>query len=146
MEYRRMDKTDGHMVLVYDLEKCLEAIKARNEDNEDTIERLQEEIKVLKSEHYKDEQLQEMKKRLEKMQKDYWRGFPLTEEEEQDIKRWQDKHNAEVHDITTDYERQKAAGCIGGQFTYEFTVTSIGILGQVRCGACGEKHCFCGIL
>lgn len=140
MEYRRMK--DGCMTTVYDLEQCLEAIRARNEDNEDTIRHLNAEIAELKSEHYKDKQLQEMKKRLEKMQKDYWRGFPITEEEEQDIKRWQDKHNAEAHDITTDYERQKAAGSIGGQFTYEFTITSIGILGYVRCGICGEKYCF----
>lgn len=145
MEYSRIDKKDGHVVLVYDLDECLQAIRARNEDNEENIERLKEEIHTLKSEHYKDEQLQKFKKKLDKMRNDYLRGFPISEQEDKLIKNWQQKHNTEVHDIKTDEERMKANGCIGGQFSYEFTITSIGVLGYVKCNICGEKYCFSDI-
>ena len=70
---------NGEYTNVYDLDKCLRAIQCRNADNERRIKNLEEENNRLKDEHYKDETIQIMKSELDKMRRDYWRGFPITE-------------------------------------------------------------------
>lgn len=127
---------------VYDLDDCLRAIKCRNKNNEDTIEYLRKENKRLKEENYKDDELQKMKQQLEKMKADYWRGFPISEDEEKAIEEWKKKHAAEKHGLKTDHDMLKAGGCIGGTWKYEFLPTSIGVSGSVTCRICGEKFEF----
>ena len=83
-----------------------------------SVESLKKENAELKSEHYKDEQLSNMKDKLNKMEKDYYRGFPISEEEEEQINEFQAKY-------------RKYYGAIGGAFTYKFTPTSIGVIGEV---------------
>ena len=125
---------NGEHTEVYDLEKCLKAIRVRNEDNENYIKRLEEENKKLKEETWKDEELSEMKAQLEKMRADCYRGFSITESEHKKIQNWKMKHEKEKHNLTT----------IGGNYTYYFTPTSIGIIGTIKC-TCGEKFTFCEI-
>ena len=84
-----------------------------------SIENLRKENAKLKSEHYKDEKLQDMLKRLKAMEKEYYRGFPISKEEETQINKFKDKYRNKYH------------GAIGGAFTYKFTPTSIGIAGEV---------------
>lgn len=56
-----------------------------------------------------------------------------------------DKHEAEAHGIVTDDQRMKLHGCIGGNYSYIFIPTSIGIIGEIQC-SCGEKFTFCELM
>ena len=86
--------------------------------------RLLEENKELKSEHYKDEELSKMKDRLDNMYKEYCQGFPITDKEEREIRKWKNRH----------FSRNST-------FTYEFIPTEIGIVGTVKC-SCGDEFVF----
>lgn len=132
---------NGEYTNVYDLDDCLRAIKCRNKNNEDTIEYLRKENKRLKEENYKDDELQKMKTQLEKMKADYWRGFPITENEKKAIEEWKKKHEEEVHGLTTDKMRLRAQGISGGRYSYHFVPTTIGTSGVIRC-SCGAEFEF----
>lgn len=140
-EYGTYDTETGEFTQVYELEKCLRAIRVRNSDNEKHIKYLEEENKKLKENNYKDEELSKMKQQLDEMQKDYWRGFPISEDEEKAIEEWKKKHDEEVHGLTTNKLRMKAEGVSGGRFHYLFLPTSIGISGKIVC-SCGAKFEF----
>lgn len=61
--------------------------------------------------------------------------FVLSEDEELTVKNWVTSHNNDKHKGNTD------SGAIGGRFTYCFTPTSIGTVGEVVC-TCGDKFTF----
>lgn len=103
--------------------------------------RLSEENSRLKNENYKDEELSKMKTQLEKMQQDYYRGFPISEEEQKSIREWMDKHDEEVHGCNSLKGKLRRGGCIGGTYTYEFIPTSIGTVGTIKC-SCGAEFTF----
>lgn len=65
----------------------------------------------------------------------------ISKEEEEKIKEWQLKHDAEKHGLKTMEQRLRAGGCCGGRYTYQFVPTSIGTIGEVIC-SCGEKFTF----
>ena len=104
--------------LEYQSQNIVNDLLKRLRQLELSVENLKKENAELKSEHYKDEQLSNMKDKLNKMEKDYYRGFPISEEEEEQINKFQDKY-------------RKYYGAIGGAFTYKFTPTSIGVIGEV---------------
>ena len=83
-----------------------------------------EENNRLKSESYKDEELSKMKKKLDEMSSEYYRGFPITEKENKKIAEWMDK--------ITEGEPEMKITAIGGRFTYVFTPTSIGTIGVIK--------------
>lgn len=64
-----------------DVEAAFKTIQNRIEILESQNGRLAEENKRLKNEHYKDDELSEMKDKLDKMQRAYYRGFPISDEE-----------------------------------------------------------------
>lgn len=132
---------NGEYTNVYKLEDCVRAILCRNKNNENRIKYLEEENKLLKEESYKDNELQKMKEKLDRMEKDYWRGFPISKEEEVAIEEWKKKHDEEEHNIKTLDDRLRAGGCIGGRYSYHFVPTSIGTSGVVRC-SCGAEFKF----
>ena len=123
---------DEHIV-VHPFEECLMSIQKRYQDAEAAIEKLEKENKALKNEHYKDEELQKIQKELTSLRQARYRGFPISEEEQEKIKEWQKKHDEEVHCTKT--------GAIGGKYAYEFIPTSIGTFGSVKC-ICGAKFEF----
>ncbi len=63
------------------IEKYLEEIKKINDWNLSVINNLEKENAYLKDEHYKDKELADMHQRLEQMQNNYYRGYPITEDE-----------------------------------------------------------------
>ena len=83
---------------------------------------LRKENERIKSEKYADAELSKMKEEYERMKKDYYRGFPISAEEDQKIQEWiegQMKKNPSI------------GGAIGGRFHYEFLPTSIGVAGTI---------------
>lgn len=129
---------NGKYTHVYDLDDCIRAIQCRNKNNEERIKYLEEENEKLKEEHYKDEQLYKLKQQLNRMEDDYYRGFPISEDEEKTINKWKKDHDEKVHGYNQKM-RIKAEGCCGGRYTYIFIPTSLGISGRIMCN-CGE--CF----
>ena len=140
-EYSTYDTETGEFTQVYELEKCLRAIRVRNSDNERHIKYLEEENKKLKENNYKDEELSKMKQQLDEMQKDYWRGFPISKDEENAIEEWKKKHDEDVHGLTTNNLRMKAEGVSGGRYSYHFVPTALGTSGVIKC-SCGAKFEF----
>lgn len=132
---------NGQFIDIYDLDDCLKSIQYRNKDNEDRIKYLVEENKKLKEDHYKDEEIQKMQQKLDKMQKAYYRGFPISEDEEKAIEEWKKKHDAQAHGWRTALMRQKAEGVSGGRYTYVFVPTALGTCGIVKCH-CGAEFEF----
>lgn len=140
-EYVAYDTETREFTRVLGLDECLAAIRMRNADNEQRIKKLEEENKRLKDEAYKDRELQAMKQRLRSMEDSYYRGFPISASEKKAIEEWAEKHDAEVHNLTTSGARIKAGGVCGGRYTYHFLPTSIGTSGVIRCH-CGAEFEF----
>ena len=93
------------------------------------IEDLEKENKKLKHESYKDKELQAMKEEMKLMKEEYYRGFPISKEQEKAISEWKRKHNDEAH-----CKR-------GGGYSYHFYPSSLGVCGEVHC-SCGAKFTF----
>ena len=140
-EYSTGDPETGSWCTVYELDKALRAIKVRNMDDMDRIRRLEEENRKLKEENYKDEEMAAMKAKLDKMQENYYRGFPISDEEKKRIEEWKDRHDEEVHNAHSLIDKVKLGGCCGGRYTYEFVPTGIGTIGTVKC-SCGAEFTF----
>lgn len=140
-EYQTYDTETGEFVHVYELEECLKAIRIRHKNSIEKIRQLEEENTKLKEKIYKDKELAKMKQLLEQMQKDYLRGFPITEEEQQAIEKWKKIHDEEVHGWTTTAQRMKAEGVSGGRYSYHFIPTTLGVSGVIMCH-CGAQFEF----
>lgn len=131
---------DGKYIEVEPVDKCMKMLQYRFDGKNRTINNLRNQIKELTDSQYKDKELQKMKAELEKMQREYNRGFPITDDEWKAIETWKEKHDREVHGLTECNER--IGGAIGGRYTFEFVPTTIGIIGTIKCGSCGKKFTF----
>ena len=88
---------------------------------------LANENRRLKSEHYKDEELAKLKSENEQLRK----GFHISPEEEQKIKKWLGTHECTCRGITK-----------GRVSSFRFDIIpSIGYNGYVKC-TCGKEFCF----
>lgn len=124
-------KEEGRVIWIHesieeDLKRVYDHFRSVNNRNE----YLEEEIKKLKSEKYKDEELTKMKEQYDRMLEDYYRGFPISKAEKQKIGEWIDKLP------------KSNEGAIGGRFRYEFVPTSIGTIGTIIDTFTGEKLTF----
>lgn len=85
----------------------------------------------------KDEEIIKLKKQLEKKRERDKNTIVFTVDAERvaKIREWKDKHEKEKH------KGNSYAGAIGGRYTYEFTPTSIGEFGRIKC-SCGDYFDF----
>lgn len=119
----------------------VEDIKHELQGKDIRIEYLEKQNQKLRDEKYKDNELLRMEAELKAMKEDYYRGFPISEEEQKSIREWMDKHDEEVHHARTLGDKLKLGGCCGGRYTYKFIPTSIGTIGTVKC-SCGAEFTF----
>lgn len=125
MEYTKWE--NGKLKYVLDFDECIESLKERNADKTERIKRVEEENRRLKSEHYKDTELQNLQHKYDELKKDAYRGFPIIEREEKRIDEWKYKHEMQKH--------PRASYC------YIFTPTSLGVIGTIKC-SCGAEFDF----
>ena len=116
------------------ISKYLDEIKNDYVKKTKTIETLREELNNFKKETYKDEELSKMKNRLTEMEKNYYRGFPLSETEQKQIHEWIVNHENIYHGGYPCYH-----GASGGGYSYEFYPTGIGTFAKCICGSCKLK-------
>lgn len=100
-------------------------LKEADEERKKAVDKL--------AEFNKDERIKELEKKLENERKiaNETRSFAIEPEDVKRIDEWKTKHETEKHNGSG------YAGAIGGRYTYEFTPTSIGTFGRIRC-ACGD--------
>ena len=113
------------------VKKFVQAYKSQ----ERVIHELNEEIDWLRSEHYKDDKLKEMKTEIDMLTKQLERGFFISEEQDKKIKDWIEKHTKEKH------AGSSYAGAIGGRYEYIFIPTGLGVIGTIKC-TCGDEFEF----
>lgn len=127
----KLNLTEDHSIwLSKDIRSVLQEVYDHFRSVNNRNEYLEEEIKKLKSEKYKDEELTKMKEQYDRMMEDYYRGFPISKKEQQKIGEWIDKLP------------KSNEGAIGGRFRYEFVPTSIGTIGTIIDTFTGEKLTF----
>lgn len=108
----------------------------------DENRRLRKQNEELKDEAYKNDIIKKLQEEKEKYRQDCLRGFPITEEQQKEIRDWQLKHEAEIHGRKTLEDRLRAGGAIGGKYFYRHIPTSLGVVGEVICDECGQSFCF----
>jgi len=122
-----------------DLEKTFRAVKAGYRDKDTRIKYLEQKVRELEDEKWKDDELQKMKEDYEQMKADYYGGFPLTQEEIEKVNNWQNEHTKVVHNAVTLDQVLRLEGVSGGRWVYEFTPTAIGTFGVCICGSCRNR-------
>lgn len=130
---------DGEYITIPPIDELCLVLKDKFMRQEEKIEYLQKEIRKLKDEHWKDNELQSMKKQYNEMNENYQRGFPISKEESEKINAWINKHEKEKHSYSENGSPR--GGAIGGCYCYTFIPTSIGVFGSIKC-SCGEKFTF----
>lgn len=130
---------NGKMLRVHDIETACKNFTdevsaiVRQVQGQNSV--LKAENDRLKSEHYKDEEIQRLQQEVANWKKRVVGSFEINEDERLAIDEWKAKHIQEKHN------GNQYAGAIGGRFKYIFTPTSIGEIGEIEC-SCGEKFCF----
>lgn len=129
----KLELKEGSIFLFKDIKSELQDVYDHYRDVKNYNEYLQKENERLKSETYKDEELSKMKSKYDSMKEDYYRGFPISEEESEKIKQWMNEH---------DFYKDTKIGTIGGRYTYEFQPTSLGTIGTIIDTLTGDKLTF----
>lgn len=123
IDTRDMDKkfwtnVDGHILEVPSINDLCLALKEKFARQERELEMLRVENDKLKTGIWREEEMARLKSKYDKMEKEYHRGFPISEQEQEVINQFIAEHRA--------YN-----GAIGGGFTYRFVPTSIGVAGSI---------------
>lgn len=129
----KLELKDGNIWIMEDIKKTLQQVYDHYRSVCNRNDYLKKEIEKVKSEKYTDEELSRLKSEYDKMKSDYYRGFPISEEEDKNIKEWiknQQKKNPGI------------GGAAGGRFTYKFTPTGLGTSGTIIDSFTGDEFTF----
>lgn len=129
----KLELKDGNIWIMEDIKKTLQQVYDHYRSVCNRNDYLKKEIEKVKSEKYTDEELSRLKSTYDKMKSDYYRGFPISEEEDKNIKEWiknQQKKNPGI------------GGAAGGRFTYKFTPTGLGTSGTIIDSFTGDEFTF----
>jgi hypothetical protein len=121
--------------IVTDLERVTRRVQKCVDYYQAQIKSLAEQNDKLKSEHYKDEELQKLQSTIDALKEENKYGFKITKEEREAVNQWIAEHNHKKH-------QNHHYGTIGGGFTYCFYPTSIGTIGKVKCEKCNDEFIF----
>ena len=129
----KLELKDGNILIMEDIKKTLQQVYDHYRSACNRNDYLKKEIEKVKSEKYADEELSKLKSEYDKMKSDYYRGFPISEEEDKNIKEW----------IKNQQEKNPGiGGAAGGRFTYKFTPTGLGTVGTIIDGFTGDEFTF----
>ena len=129
----KLELKDENIWIMEDIKKTLQQVYDHYRSVCNRNDYLKKEIEKVKSEKYADEELSRLKSAYDKMKSDYYRGFPISEEEDKNIKEWiknQQKKNPGI------------GGAAGGRFTYKFTPTGLGTSGTIIDSFTGDEFTF----
>ena len=125
----KLELKDGNIWIMDDIKKTLQQVYDHYRIICNRNDYLKKEIEKVKSEKYADEELSRLKSEYDKIKSDYYRGFPISEEEDKNIKEW----------IKNQQEKNPGiGGAAGGRFTYRFTPTGLGTSGEIKDNISGE--------
>jgi uncharacterized coiled-coil protein SlyX len=125
---------NGQYTDVLPLEDCFRAIECRIADKNIRIEHLEQQVKELQNEHYKDEKIASLTEELKKVKEELSSGFGISKEDSKKIQEWKKNHDTTVHNNPKQFH-----GASGGGYTYRFYPTGIGTVASCICGACHRK-------
>ena len=129
----KLELKDGNIWIMEDIKKTLQQVYDHYRSVCNRNDYLRKEIEKVKSEKYADEELSRLKSEYDRMKSDYYRGFPISEEEDKNIKEW----------IKNQQEKNPGiGGASGGRFTYRFTLTGLGTVGTIIDGFTGDEFTF----
>lgn len=117
-----------------DIEKTFTEIIEYLADCEKRVETAEKKV----TDWNKDTEITKLRNEIEQLKNkpnNNYMSFVVTRKEAEQIQEWKDQH------IQTDHAGESYSGAIGGRYTYLFTPTSIGEIGEVKC-SCGKSFCF----
>ena len=129
----KLELKDGNIWIMDDIKKTLQQVYDHYRIVCNRNNYLTKEIEKVKSEKYADEELSKLKSKYDKMKSDYYRGFPISEEEDKNINEWIKKQQE---------KNPGSGGTAGGRFTYRFTPTGLGTVGTIIDGFTGDEFTF----
>ena len=129
----KLELKDGNIWIMDDIKKTLQQVYDHYRSVCNRNDYLKKEIEKVKSEKYADEELSRLKSEYDRMKSDYYRGFPISEEESKKIKEWMNKQIE---------KNPSTGGAIGGRFSYKFIPTGVGTIGIVIDGITDETFTF----
>ena len=115
-------------------DEAIDVIQMLFETANEEIDNLHSELAALKEEKWRDEELQKMQSELKTARSDMSRGFPITEEQLEQINKWKKLHDTAIHNNPDGYH-----GTAGGGYTYEFYPTGIGTFASCYCNTCRDQ-------
>lgn len=134
-----IDLETHKMIRIEDLDTVCDNLKAIFDEQKSTNDQLHKRLDEITDEKWKDKELQDMKAKMEQYYHEAKMGFSMTNDDQNRIQEWKDKHMAEQHNVKALEDRLHWGGSVGGNFLYEFCPTSIGTIGTCICGNCRTK-------